>query len=160
MSSPHVPHVLMVCLGNICRSPTAEAALREAAEEAGLDVVVDSAGTASWHIGDPPDGRSVEAARHRGLLVEGAGRQVTVQDLRTFDLVIAMDTSNLRDLEELAPDDDALGRLRLLRDFQPGGQGKAVPDPYYGGPAGFDEVVTICREAAVGLVERLSDGTA
>lgn len=152
------PRVLMVCLGNICRSPTAEAALREAAEEAGIEVEVDSAGTAGWHAGDPPDPRSVAAARDVGLVVDGASRQVTATDFERFDLVVAMDASNARDLRELAPNDDAGARIHLLRDFQPGHAGRDVPDPYYGGEQGFSDVVAMCREAAAGLVESLQNG--
>lgn len=150
----------MVCLGNICRSPTAEAALREAAAEAGLEVEVDSAGTAGWHAGEPPDARSVEAARRLGLVVAGEGRQATRHDFDRFDLLVAMDHQNHRDLLDLAPSADAAAKVRLFRDYQPGGQDQAVPDPYYGGADGFVEVVEICREAAAGLVLRLRDGTA
>lgn len=151
--------VLVVCLGNICRSPTAEAALREAADEAGLDLEVDSAGTAAWHVGNPPDPRMREAAGRAGLPVAGAARQVTPDDLATFDLVVAMDRQNQRDLLALAPDDEAASRVRLLRDYtdQPGTD---VPDPYHGGPEGFRQVVGIVREGARGLVAAIDRGDA
>jgi protein-tyrosine phosphatase len=151
--------VLMVCLGNICRSPTAEAAVREAAQAAGVDLHVDSAGTGAWHVGEPPDRRMTAAAAEDGLHLGGAARQVTVDDFDRFDLVIAMDRSNLRDLERLAPDDDARARLRLFRDYA-GQTGQDVPDPYYGGPDGFREVVALVRRAATGLVDAIADGSA
>jgi protein-tyrosine phosphatase len=151
--------VLMVCLGNICRSPTAEAAVREAAQAAGVDLHVDSAGTGAWHVGEPPDRRMTAAAAEDGLHLGGAARQVTVDDFDRFNLVIAMDRSNLRDLERLAPDDDARARLRLFRDYA-GQTGQDVPDPYYGGPDGFREVVALVRRAATGLVDAIADGSA
>ena len=151
--------VLLVCLGNICRSPTAEAAVREAADAAGLDLVVDSAGTGAWHVGEPPDARMTAAAAEDDLHLSGAARQVTEDDFGDFDLVIAMDRSNLDDLRRLAPDDDARNRLRLFREYA-GEPGQDVPDPYYGGPDGFREVVDIVRRAAAGLVEALEHGKA
>ncbi len=154
------PRVLMVCLGNICRSPTAEAALREAADEAGLDVEVDSAGTADYHVGDPPDGRSVDAARRAGLFVEGTGRQVSARDFEDFDLLVAMDSANERALRRLAPSHEAEAKVRRFRDYEGGEIGLDVPDPYYGGEQGFAEVVRICRRAAAGLVLALRDGSA
>lgn len=149
--------VLLVCLGNICRSPTAEAAVREAAEQAGVDVEVDSAGTGAWHVGNPPDTRMTAAAAEDGLRLDGAARQVTADDFRDFDLVVAMDASNRTDLLALAPDDDARGRVRLFRDYadEPG---VGVPDPYYGGPDGFREVVRVVRRAAAGLVAAIERG--
>lgn len=154
------PRVLLVCLGNICRSPTAEAALREAADAADLRIEVASAGIAAWHVGNPPDPRTVAAGRDHGLVVGGRARQVTAADFEAFDLLVAMDTANLRDLEAMAPSEAARARLRLLRDYEPGAQGRDVPDPYHGGPADFAEVVAICRAAAAGLVARWLDGDA
>jgi len=151
--------VLMVCLGNICRSPTAEAALREAADDAGLQLQVESAGTGAWHVGNPPDPRMTAAAAESDLHLDGAARQVTVADFERFDLIVAMDRSNLQDLERLAPGDDARARLRLFRDYA-GETGQDVPDPYYGGPDGFREVVAITRRAAAGLVDAIANGTA
>ncbi len=152
--------VLMVCLGNICRSPTAEAALREAADEAGLSLTVESAGTAAWHVGNRPDSRSRAAGSRAGLHVDGAARQVTAQDFERFDLLVAMDASNAEALRRLAPDEAATFRIRLFRDYVEGQQGLDVPDPYHGGRDGFDEVVGICRAAAAGLVTALSEGDA
>lgn len=154
-----VPRVLMVCLGNICRSPTAEAALREAADRAGISIEVDSAGTGSWHVGDGPDPRMIRAAAEDGLELGGRARQVTAEDFRAFDLVVAMDRSNLADLHRLAPDDDARARVRLFRDFA-GELDQDVPDPWAGGPDGFREVVAIVRRAADGLVRALDRGDA
>ncbi len=151
--------VLLVCLGNICRSPTAEAAVREAAADAGVDLEVDSAGTGAWHVGNPPDERMTSAAAEDGLHLAGSARQVTVDDFARFDLVVAMDASNRDDLLRLAPDDDARARVRLFRDYADE-TGQGVPDPYYGGPDGFREVVAIVRRAARGLVEAIARGDA
>src|SRR3954451_20060757 len=106
--------LLFVCLGNICRSPTAEGVMRSLVREAGLedDVEVDSAGTGSWHVGHAPDERSTEAARGRGITLEGAARQVRPSDFERFDLIVAMDASNRRDLERLAPDAAARAKIR------------------------------------------------
>lgn len=151
--------VLVVCLGNICRSPTAEAAVREAAVAAGVDLEVDSAGTGAWHVGAPPDHRMAAAAAEDGLELAGSGRQVTVEDFAAFDLVVAMDASNRADLLRLAPDDDARAKVRLFRAYadEPDAD---VPDPYYGGPDGFREVVGIVRRAARGLVDAVQRGDA
>lgn len=151
--------VLLVCLGNICRSPTAEAAVREAAEVAGVDLEVDSAGTGGWHVGEPPDRRMTAAAAEDDLQLLGAARQLAVEDFDRFDLLVAMDQANLEDLRRLAPDDDARDRIRLFRDYA-GEHGEGVPDPYYGGPDGFRQVVGIVRRAAAGLVEAVRDGRA
>ncbi len=151
--------VLLVCLGNICRSPTAEAAVREAAADAGVDLEVDSAGTGAWHVGNPPDERMTSAAAEDGLQLAGSARQVTPDDFSRFDLVVAMDTSNRADLLRLAPDDDARARVRLFRDYADE-TGQDVPDPYYGGPDGFREVVAIVRRAARGMVEAIVRGDA
>lgn len=151
--------VLLVCLGNICRSPTAEAAVREAAADAGVDLDVDSAGTGAWHVGNPPDARMTSAAAEDALELTGSARQVTADDFSEFDLVVAMDRSNRDDLLRLAPDDDARSRVRLFRDYA-GETGQDVPDPYYGGPDGFREVVAIVRRAARGMVASIARGDA
>ncbi len=150
--------VLLVCLGNICRSPTAEAAVREAAAEAGVDLDVDSAGTGAWHVGNPPDARMTRAAAEDDLRLTGSARQVTVDDFSEFDLVVAMDTSNEQDLHRLAPDDEARARIRLFRAYadEPGA---GVPDPYYGGPDGFAEVVRMVRRTAGAVVAHLQGDT-
>lgn len=147
--------VLTVCLGNICRSPTAEAAIREAALDAGLDVEVDSAGTGDWHIGERPDARMRAAAADVGLDLTGRARQVEPDDLRTFDLVVAMDRDNLAVLRGF---DVEGARLALFRHWDPEVAADVeadVPDPYYGGPDGFAEVVEIARRTARALVDDL-----
>ncbi|HEY8339323.1 MAG TPA: low molecular weight protein-tyrosine-phosphatase [Egibacteraceae bacterium] len=149
--------ILFVCLGNICRSPAAEAALRDALAEAGLadSVEVDSAGTGDWHIGEPPDPRMVAAAAEAGLTLRGRARLVTREDFETADLILVMDRANLADVRALAPDDAARDKVRLFREFDDGADGDEVPDPYFGGPEGFAEVVDIVRAAARGLVRHL-----
>jgi len=148
--------VCFVCLGNICRSPTAEAVFRHLVRDAGLEaaIEIDSAGMGSWHTGDSPDPRSVEAAAQRGIPVEGAARTVRVEDFVHFDYLIAMDRENRSDLLALAPDGDARERVALLRDFDPEAEsGAEVPDPYYGGDEGFDLVLDICEAACRGLLD-------
>lgn len=150
--------VLMVCLGNICRSPTAEAAVRQAAGDAGLDLEVDSAGTGDWHIGERPDERMRAAAKAAGLELTGRARQVVPEDLTAFDLVLAMDRSNLDVLRSF---DVPGARLDLYRRWDPqvpAGRDADVPDPYYGGADGFDEVVRIVRRSAEALVADLAGG--
>lgn len=147
--------ILTVCLGNICRSPTAQAAIVEAAERVGLDVEVDSAGTGDWHIGELPDERMRAAAAAVGLHLDSRARQVEAADLSDFDLVLAMDRDNLRVLESMV-DGDTTARVALFRSWDPAGAGLEVPDPYYGGRRGFDEVVEICRRTAAALVEDLA----
>jgi protein-tyrosine phosphatase len=153
------PLVLTVCLGNICRSPTAEAALREAAADAGFDLEVRSAGTGDWHVGNPPDPRMRAAAAAVGLELAGTAMQVDADDLREADLVLAMDRSNLRTLERIARLADIDTPIRLYREFDPAADGDLeVPDPYYGGPDGFSEVVAIVRRTARNVVAHLDAG--
>jgi protein-tyrosine phosphatase len=152
--------LLFVCMGNICRSPTAEAVMRHELGEAGLAdaVQVDSAGTGDWHVGERPDSRSAAAARRRGIALGGAARQVRLEDFERFDLLLAMDRANLRDLHGLAPDDGARTKVRLLREFDPASEDAAdldVPDPYYGGPTGFDDVLDQVQAACRGLLQEI-----
>ena len=148
--------ILTVCLGNICRSPTAQAAILEAADAAGVDVEVDSAGTGDWHIGELPDQRMRSAAARAGLHLDSRGRQVEAADLADYDLVLAMDRDNLRVLESLR-NDDTTARVELFRSWDPEAGGDLeVPDPYYGGRRGFEEVVEMCRRTARALVEDLA----
>jgi protein-tyrosine phosphatase len=148
--------ILAVCLGNICRSPTAEAALREALREAGLEdqVEVDSAGTGTWHLGDPPDARMTAAAAEAGLTLSGTARRIGARDVADADLVLVMDRRNLRDVRALADAADH-HKVVLFRGYDPGADGDEVPDPYMGGPEGFAVVVEMARAAARGVVGAL-----
>jgi protein-tyrosine phosphatase len=147
--------VLVVCAGNICRSPAAEAAIREAAAKAGLEIMTDSAGTGSWHIGQPPHPDSVAAGARAGLHIDGRARKVTVSDFDRFDIILAMDRANLRDLQELAPSLEAGARARLFRTYDPEADSDEVPDPWGGPEEGYDETIRIVRGAARGFVAEL-----
>ena len=150
--------LLTVCLGNICRSPTARAAILEAAAERDLDLDVDSAGTGDWHIGELADERMRTAASAVGLSLDSRARQVEADDLATYDLVLPMDRENLRVLESLWVEGESTARIELFRTWDPEAEGDLdVPDPYYGGRRGFDDVVEICRRTARALVEELAD---
>lgn len=148
--------VLMVCLGNICRSPTAHGIFEQKVVEAGLShrIFVDSAGTSGWHIGEPPDPRTLEAAQKRGYLLQHQrGRQVTGDDFRKFDYILAMDKQNLRDLQKLKPADYD-GHLGLFLAFS-NESADEVPDPYHGGRSGFEVVLDLVEDAAEGLLEHI-----
>ena len=147
--------ILAVCAGNICRSPAAEAAIREAAIEAGVEVETDSAGTGAWHIGQPPHPESVAAGARAGLVVEGRARKVTQADFDRFDIIVVMDRANLRDLHEMAPSLEAQARTRLFRTYDPAATSDEVPDPWGGPEAGYDETIRIVRAAAAGLVSEM-----
>jgi protein-tyrosine phosphatase len=150
--------VLFVCMGNICRSPTAEAVVRDFArrEAEALALELDSAGTHGFHAGDPPDERAIEAARRRGIDMSGLrARKVEALDFERFDLVLAMDEVVYSRLESLAPHGLA-GRLRLFLDYAPELGRRDVPDPYYGGPAGFEEVLDLVEAGARGLIAALA----
>ncbi len=147
--------ILFVCLGNICRSPMAEGLFRREIERRGLEglVEVDSAGTGSWHIGEPPDERAQRAIARRGVDISHLrGRQVKRPDLEAFDLILAMDRENYADLLSLA-DDAQAERIRLFLDFAPGAAGQEVPDPYFGGEEGFEHVLDLLEQAAAGLAD-------
>lgn len=149
------PAFLFVCLGNICRSPLAEAAFRAAAEDAGISVIADSAGTGGWHAGEKPDRRSIAAAAKHGIDITGQrARQVEPADFARFDHILALDPQNLADLRRIAPA-NGRARLRLLLDAVPGWEGRAVDDPYYGGPEDFDRTWDEVRAAADRLVAEL-----
>ena len=155
--------ILFVCLGNICRSPTAEGVMRRLLREEGLEhaVTTDSAGTGDWHVGSPPDARATAAARSRGIALAGAARVVARRDFDAFDLILAADRRNLRELRAAAPA-GARERIRLLREFDPASNGAAdldVPDPYYGGDEGFERVLDLVEAACRGLLDALrADG--
>jgi protein-tyrosine phosphatase len=147
-----------VCLGNICRSPTAEAVMRHLIKQGGLDkkILLDSAGLGDWHVGRARDGRSQAVGLRRGVPLAGVARQFQAQDFARFDYVLAMDRQNRAGLLALAPDAAARAKVRLLRSFDPAAPPEAeVPDPYYGGPQGFDEVFDICQAACAGLLDHL-----
>ena len=150
--------VLFVCLGNICRSPLAEAAFRREAERLGLDVEIDSAGTGDWHIGYPPDPRAAAVAARNGLDISHLkARLVTPDDFRRFDHIVALDSNNLRDLERLRPA-DGTAQLSLLLDHAEGRRGQAVADPYYGDESHFDAAWADVTAGAQGLARRIADG--
>jgi protein-tyrosine phosphatase len=149
--------LLFVCMGNICRSPTAEAVMRALVAREGLqdEVEIDSAGTGGWHVGDPPDARSTAAAAKRGIVMEGAARQVTEADFDHYDLLLAADEQNVAALRALAPDAEAAAKVRLLREFDPEAVASGdleVPDPYYGGPDGFEHVLDLVQAACEGVL--------
>jgi low molecular weight protein-tyrosine phosphatase len=150
--------ICFVCLGNICRSPTAEGVMRSQVEAAGLAraIEIDSAGTGAWHIGDLPDSRARLEASRRGIELDSLARQFSTADFEHFDLVVAMDLDNVADLHALATHDGHRQKVRLLRDFDPHApEGAGVPDPYYGGDEGFAEVFDLVEAACAGLVEHL-----
>jgi protein-tyrosine phosphatase len=145
--------VLFVCTGNICRSPTAEGVLRHLAKEAGVDVHVESAGTGDWHVGHPPDERAQSHARGRGYdLSAQRARQVSARDFEAFDLIVAMDRGHLRILEQQCPPAHR-AKLRLLV------AGRDVPDPYYGGPEGFERVLDMVETACRALLQEMKSLT-
>lgn len=149
--------VCFVCLGNICRSPTAASVMRHLVRARGMQdvIVIESAGTAAYHTGDPPDRRSVARARARGIVVEGCARQFLAEDFARFDYVLALDDSNYTHLAELRPRGSAC-ELRLLLDFDPESPGgSSVPDPYYGDSHGFDHVLDLCERACQGLLDHI-----
>jgi protein-tyrosine phosphatase len=151
--------VCFVCLGNICRSPTAEGVFRHLLAERGArGFVVESAGTAAHHVGESPDRRSTATAARRGITLEGAAARFDAEDFDRFDWVIAMDRSNARDLRHRAPTPEAAAKVHLLRRWDPqntAGEDLEVPDPYYGGASGFDEVLDICERSCAALLREL-----
>ena len=149
--------ILFVCMGNICRSPTAEGVFRKALAERApeLDVYVDSAGTHGYHAGQPPDPRACRAAERRGVdLRPLRARQVSSRDFEVFELVLAMDEQNRETLLEICPAEHR-SRVRLFLEFAPHLERREVPDPYYGGSTGFEHVLDLVEEAAEGLIEYL-----
>ena len=148
--------ICFVCLGNICRSPTAEAVFTRLVSDAGLEdrFVIDSAGTGGSHVGERAHRDTRAAARERGVEVTSIARQFERADFERFDYVIAMDQSNRRNLERLAPSDEASAKIHLFRDYDPASPvGSEVPDPYYDG--GFEGVLDICEAASAGLLAQL-----
>lgn len=154
-------NISFVCLGNICRSPTAEAVMRHLVAREGFEgrVRIESAGTGSWHVGHPPDARSREEALRRGITMGGVARRFEVSDFHRLDLILAMDHQNAADLVALAPDEGSREKVRLLRVFDRalGAEADlAVPDPYYGGPDGFADVFDMVEAACAGLLDHIA----
>ena len=149
--------VLFVCMGNICRSPTAQGVFEKLVNDEALSdrIIIDSAGTHAYHVGEPPDARASQAALQRGVdLSEQQARKVNEGDFYEFDYVLAMDSSNYADLSELcSPEERA--RLHLFLDFAQGIGSKEVPDPYYGGATGFERVLDLIEEASTGLLAEI-----
>lgn len=141
--------VLALCLGNICRSPLAEALLRRELAAAGVPAVVDSAGTGDWHVGRPADPRSVQVARAHGLTLDGRARQLKPGDFAAFDVILAMDAGNARDARALAPAGaGGHAAVHLMREWDERAPGADVPDPYFGGPDGFEDVYLMLERSA------------
>jgi protein-tyrosine phosphatase len=148
-------------MGNICRSPTAEGVFRKHVSDAGLDAAIrsDSAGTHAYHVGDPADRRAHAAAARRGFSLEGIrARRVADEDFDRFDFILAMDEDNLMELQERAPDEHR-SKVRLFLEFAESRHENEVPDPYYGGSAGFERVLDLVEEASQGLLETLRNKT-
>lgn len=159
MSNPKKLRVLFVCMGNICRSPTAEGVFKHQVEQAGLKAQIesDSAGTHAYHIGEPPDARSQAAAAKRGYdLSAQRARQVSVEDFAGFDYVLAMDLHNRELLLQRCPAEHR-GKVRLFLEFAEGAAVREVPDPYYGGAQGFEEVLDLVEDAAEGLLRHIKN---
>lgn len=150
--------LLFVCLGNICRSPLAEAVMRHLIEVRHLQdrISVASAGTGAWHVGEPPDARMREVAAERGISMDGqAARQLKATDLERYTHIFAMDKSNLHDILYLDPHDRHGHKMRLFREFDPLPGDYQVPDPYYGGPSGFETVYGIVERTSAAILDRL-----
>jgi len=149
--------ILFVCLGNICRSPLAESVFRHLARERRVEQLfeVDSAGTSGYHAGSPPDRRSAATALTRGVRVTGSSRQLTASDLRRFDYVVAMDSDNLAEVEALHAAAHGTARVHRLREWDPEPDAPDVPDPYYGGPRGFEDVHDIVERSCAALLDHL-----
>ena len=151
-------NVLFVCLGNICRSPIAQGVLEEVIRAEGLEteISVDSAGTGAWHIGEPPDARGRESAKRRGYDLESQrARRLDPEDCEKFDYILAMDEENYRKVSALCRRSTA--EVRLLLDYAPDSPVREVPDPYYGGPEGFDHVLDLVESAAKGLLDDIRE---
>ena len=149
--------LLFVCLGNICRSPSAENIMNHLIEQAGLSdsIVCDSAGTSSYHIGSPPDRRMAAAAKSRGIILKGQARQFQRSDFEKFDLILAMDQDNYRDILFLDPQKKYQDKVKLICEFASNHREREVPDPYYGGSEGFNRVIDLLLDACEGLLQNV-----
>lgn len=147
--------ILAVCAGNICRSPAAEAAIREEAAARGVDVDVDSAGTGSWNVGESPNAQAVEAGKRVGLDIQGRARKVNIADFDRFDVIVVMDRSNLRDVMSLAPSLEARAKVRLFRTYDSQSELDEIPDPYGRSDRVFDETMSVIKSSARGLIDSL-----
>lgn len=149
--------VLFVCLGNICRSPAAENIMNHLVAQAGLErhIVCDSAGTSSYHLGSPPDRRMTSAARQRNIQMQGQARQFEKDDFETFDLILAMDRENYRDILVLDPAGHYRDKVHLMCRFCSRHSDQEVPDPYYGGTEGFNNVLDLLQDACEGLLQHI-----
>jgi len=156
-AGPRQTSVLFVCLGNICRSPLAEGVFRSMVSTGELDdhFAIDSAGTGGWHVGSAPDPRSTQVAAAHGIALTGSARRIEQADLDRFDVILAMDRENLRHLERMAAT-GAHAHIHLLREFDSQGEGDEVPDPYYGGADGFEDVYQMVHRSCAALLEELS----
>ena len=154
--------LLFVCLGNICRSPSAENIMNHLIQEAGLadKIICDSAGTSSYHIGAPPDRRMSSAAAKRGITLKGNARKLKVSDLVDFDLILAMDRENYRDILYLDREGKYEDKVALICQFAKNHSEKEVPDPYYGGQEGFDKVINLLLDSCAGLLEQITNSEA
>ncbi len=160
-NGPAPTSVLFVCLGNICRSPLAEGVFKHLLEAEGLSnrFIVDSAGTGGWHVGEPPDSRAAYVAESHGITLDSHARQVQSEDTNRFDILVAMDHENLRNLERMASEEEGSAEIHLLREWDPEkSEGDEVPDPYYGGPTGFENVYRMIHRSCEGLLEHLRSG--
>ncbi len=148
-------------MGNICRSPAAHGVMEKLAEDAGLQdrVEIDSAGTINFHTGNLPDARMRQAAGRRGYALTHRARQVTRADLDTFDLLLVMDLANLADVETIADESRHEGKIRLFSEFCTAHEETEVPDPYYGGSAGFEKVLDMMEDGCAEILRRLQEGT-
>ncbi|NJK33907.1 MAG: low molecular weight phosphotyrosine protein phosphatase [Oscillatoriales cyanobacterium SM2_2_1] len=158
MAGAVVVKLLFVCLGNICRSPAAENIMNHLLEAQNLKgtITCDSAGTAGYHVGSPPDRRMREAAQRQGMTFTGAARQLTAEDLQQFDLILAMDRSNYRDILSLDPGGAYHHKVKMMCSYCTHHQEVEVPDPYYGGTEGFNHVIDLLQDACTGLLQTIA----
>lgn len=150
--------ILFVCLGNICRSPLAEAIFKHKLKQRGIEdqFEVDSCGTANYHIGDPPDTRTIANAQRQGITIDHIGRQLQPIDLDYYDLIVAMDKSNLANIFKLQYKEEQIGKITLMREYDPLQNGEEVPDPYYGDEKGFQTVFEILDRSTEALIDKLT----